>query len=240
MKRQSQSYREEICWSWKSVHVWWRIIKWVKDGTQMHEKHEPEEVSQQHVCKLRLRSRWKEWGKCWLANAGKQMGIFRSVLPAGYQVLDQICTVHQCVKLVFIFNSAYHTGGIAISSCCATGGTLHTWDGRISLDLKQIYRFHVVRARRHRADVMQIYGASLKPVPFHKIKTYLNNTNTACLVRRGLLNGCLLIEKWFLSEITVPSTVSTVYFLNQCLLTPIYLHISQFSLYREVYWNFRH
>lgn len=133
-----------------------------------------------------------------------------------------------------------HTGGIAISSCCATGGTLHTWDGRISLDLKQIYRFHVVRARKHRADIMQIYGASLKPVPFHKIKTYLNNTNTACLVRRGLLNGCLLIEKWFLSEITVPSTVSTVYFLNQCLLTPVYLHISQFSLYREVYWNFRH
>lgn len=133
-----------------------------------------------------------------------------------------------------------HTGGIAISSCCATGGTLHTWDGRISLDLKQIYRFHVLRARRHRADIMQIYGASLKPVPFHKIKTYLNNTNTACLVRRGLLNGCLLIEKWFLSEITVPSTVSTVYFLNQCLLTPIYLHISQVSLYREVYWNFRH
>lgn len=108
MKRQSQSYREEICWSWKSVHVWWRIIKWVKDGTQMHEKHEPEEVSQQHVCKLRLRSRWKEWGKCWLANAGKQMGIFRSVLPAGYQVLDQICTVHRCVELVLIFNSAYH------------------------------------------------------------------------------------------------------------------------------------
>lgn len=212
--------------------------------------HEKQEMSQQHVCKLRQRSRWKEWGKCRSTDWRTRENRWKYSVLFFLQFIR--CLIQSALftdvwnwfsfSILRTTSALQHTGGIAISYCCATGGTLHTWDGRISLDLKQIDRFPYCfsfllyeHARRHRADIMQIYGVSLKPVLFHKNKTYLNNTNTACLFSRGLLNGCLLIDKWFLSEITVISTVSTMYFLNQSLLTQIYLHISQFSLYRERY-----
>lgn len=148
MKQQSQSYREEICWSWKSVYFWWGIIKRVKDGTQMHEK---QEMSQQHVCKLRQRSRWKEWGKCRSTDWRTRENRWKYSVLFFLQFIR--CLIQSALftdvwnwfsfSILRTISALQHTGGIAISYCCATGGTLHTWDGRISLDLKQ---FFVVRA----------------------------------------------------------------------------------------------
>lgn len=57
-------------------------------------------------------------------------------------------------SILCTISALQHTGGIAISSCCATGGTLHTWDGRISLDLKQVSRCTSTQAQSgHNANL---------------------------------------------------------------------------------------